>query len=119
MDTKGFAGKATHWAIGGVGGVALAAFLGFGSGWVTTHSRMTEAVAEARVSTLAAVCTGEAVVSWKEQKRDLAALRKIDAWDTREKLAKQVAADLPTGHDKDLEGRVAGRCASELMTAAR
>jgi hypothetical protein len=118
MKNNVWVARLIHGSIGAVLGIAVAAFLGFGSGAITTHSRMNDAVMEARVSSYASVCADEAVVAWRGEKHDTAALRKIDAWDTREKLAKAHVGELPIAKDADLLDRVTRRCASDLMAAA-
>ena len=110
--------RALYGGIGAVFGIGVAAFLGFGSGWITTHARMADAVMEARVATYASICADDAVTGWKDEKRDTALLRKIDAWDTRDKLAKRYAGELPIGTDADLKDRVQRRCSSDLMATA-
>jgi hypothetical protein len=105
-------------AIGAVLGIAVAAFLGFGSGAITTRAKLTATVLEAKVAAYASVCADDAVGGWREEKRDMAALRKIDAWDMREKLAEKYAGELHLASDKDLFDRVTRRCASDLMAVA-
>jgi hypothetical protein len=107
-----------HGAIGAVIGIAVVAFLGFGSGAITTHSRLADAVMEAKVASYASICADDAVGAWRDEKHDVTALRKIDAWDTRDKLAQQHVADLHLASDKDLLDRVTRRCASDLMAVA-
>ena len=110
--------RVLYGGIGAVLGIAVAAFLGFGSGWITTHARMADAVTEAKVASYASICADDAVAGWKDEKRDTALLRKIDAWDTRDKLAKKYVGDLPLATDADLKDRVQRRCSSDLMAAA-
>jgi hypothetical protein len=118
MKNNLWGARLVYGSVGAVLGIAVAAFLGFGSGLITTHARLVDAAMEARVSSYAAVCADEAVVAWRGEKRDTAALRKIDAWDTREKLAKAHVGELPIAKDADLLDRVTRRCASDLMAAA-
>ncbi len=103
------------YAIGAIGGVALAAFAGFGSGWLVTRGGMQDAVADAHISSIAQVCAEEAASYWKTSKQNPAALRKWDAWSQREKLAKRFAAGLP--EPKGVSDRVVSRCADDLMTS--
>jgi hypothetical protein len=117
MSNTAWSARILYGAIGAVLGIAVVAFLGFGSGWVTTHGRMAEAVTEAKVASYASVCADDAVVAWRDEKHDASALRKIDAWDTRDKLAKKYVGELPIASDKDLIDRVQRRCASDLMAA--
>ena len=118
MENNVWGARLLHGSIGAVLGIGLAVFLGFGSGWITTQARLDAAVTEAQVAAYGAVCADGAVVAWRDDKRDAALLRKIDAWDMREKLAREHVGDLPLASDSDLKERVTRRCASDLMAAA-
>ena len=107
-----------HGAIGAVLGIAVAAFFAFGSGMITTHARLADSVTEAKVAAYASICADDAVGAWRDEKHDVAALRKIDAWDMREKLAQKYVGELHLATDKDLLDRVTRRCASDLMAVA-
>jgi hypothetical protein len=110
--------RVLYGSIGAVLGIAVVAFFGLGSGVITTHGRLADAVTEARVAAYASVCADDAVGGWRQQKGDVAALRKVDAWDTREKLAQKYVIELHLASDKDLQDRVTRRCASDLMAVA-
>jgi hypothetical protein len=118
MDKNVWGPRLTYGGTGAVLGIAVAAFVGFGSGWVTTQSRLADAVLEAKVASYAAICADDAVAGWKEGKHDTAVLRKIDAWDTRDKLAKKYVGGLPLAGNADLKDRVQRRCSSDLMAEA-
>ena len=115
MGIKQAASSAKPYLVGAIGGIALAAFGGFGSGWLVTRGTMHDAVADARISSIAQVCADEATSYWKTSNQNLAVLRKWDAWDKREKLAKKFAAGLP--EPKGISDRVVSRCADDLMTS--
>ncbi len=115
MSIKEAASGAKPYVIGAIAGVALAAFGGFGSGWLVTRGTMHDAVAEAQVSSIAQVCANEATNYWKTRNQSLAVLKKWDAWSQREKLAKKFAADLPEA--KGISDRVVSRCADDMMTS--
>jgi hypothetical protein len=110
--------RVLYGGIGAVVGIAVAAFVGFGSGLITTHARLADDVLEARVASYAAICADDAVAGWKDERRDTALLRKIEAWDTRDKLAKKYVGELPLSDNADLKDRVQRRCSSDLMAAA-
>ena len=110
--------RVLYGAIGAVLGIAVVAFFGFGSGMITTHAHLAAAVTEAKVAAYASVCADDAVGGWRKEKGDVTALRKVDAWDTREKLAQKYVVELHLASDKDLLDRVTRRCASDLMAVA-
>jgi hypothetical protein len=89
MNSRIQNGKPYVW--GFVAGLIAAPIIAFSAGWVSTSGARAEAVENARVETLAGICTSDAQKSWAEQNMDLAALK---GWDNRMKREELVAASM-------------------------
>lgn len=102
------------YALGAVGGILATLIVSFSAGWVVTAGTMNEAVAQAKVQQLAAVCAQRAQAHWTSQNKDVAKLQGYEAWETRDELATQFAAGLPDM--EAIEDEVVDECA-DLMSA--
>lgn len=99
--------KTKPFVFGLVVGVAVAAIVGFSTGWVVTAGAKERAVWTAKVDRLAAICAAQATDQWQAQGGDVAALRGWDGREKREQLVEQVATALR------LEGPLARDVGSE------
>src|SRR5882672_4883920 len=81
------AGKPYLW--GFVIGLAVAPIVAFGAGWITTSGARAVAVEDARVETLAGICSANAEQMAAAQSTDLATLK---GYDNRAKRDELVAA---------------------------
>jgi hypothetical protein len=72
--------KGKPYITGFIAGLVAAPIVAFSAGWVSTSGARAEAVENARIDTLAAVCSHEAQKSWALKSMDPAALK---GWDNR------------------------------------
>ena len=107
-----------RWAVGKpyvtgfVVGLIAAPIIAFSAGWVSTTSARATAVEDARIETLAGICSssvGKAAVSGNT---DLATLKGYDNRDKREAMVATAMADIqvPT----DLAKKIANSCSRTL-----
>lgn len=93
MAIKDTYGRLKPYLAGAAIGAVAAVVIGFGSGWVVQASTMERNVHEAKVAVLAEVCQSNAVQHWRDQGREMTALR---GWrnEERKQLATQFAPSL-------------------------
>jgi len=85
-------GKPYVW--GFVFGLVAAPIVAFSAGWVSTTGARADAVENARIETLAGVCSDAALKSWELQNTDLAAIKGYDNRVQRQELIEETLADI-------------------------
>ncbi len=93
-------------------GVIAAPIVAFSAGWVSTSGARTQAVEDARVETLANICSSNAERMAMADNTDLTTLKGYKNRDAREALVKSALADMtvPDG----LSNRVSNSCSRTL-----
>jgi hypothetical protein len=99
-------GKPYLW--GFILGFLAAPMVAFSAGWVATSGAQAVAVENARVETLAGVCSEAAQKSWASENMDPAALIGWDNRAAREELVARTMANIQV--PEDLASRVSREC---------
>jgi hypothetical protein len=99
-------GKPYAW--GFVLGLIAAPIIAFSAGWVATSGAQAVAVENARIETLAGVCSEAAQRLWASESMDLAALTGWDNRAAREELVARTLANIQV--PEDLASRVSREC---------
>ena len=99
-------GKPYVW--GFVFGLVAAPIIAFSAGWVSTTGARADAVQNARVETLAGVCSDAAQKSWELKSTDLAAIKGYDNRVQRQELVDAALAAIQV--PEELMTKVSNGC---------
>jgi len=104
--------KAKPYVGGALGGIAVAAVVGFSADWIYAAGTVETKVQNARVGALSEICEMNAEQYWTK-KKDMK-LAKLEGWnnDKREKLADKFAPSVPK--DADYHSDVVNACDDAL-----
>jgi hypothetical protein len=107
--------KAKPYVGGALGGIAVAAVVGFSADWIYAAGTVETKVHNARVDALSEICETNAEQYWTK-KKDMK-LAKLEGWDNdkREKLADKFAPSLPK--DAGYHSDVVSACDDALKPA--
>lgn len=86
--------KGKPYATGFVLGLIAAPIVAFGAGWVSTSAARAAAVEEARIETLASVCSSAAQRSWAAQSMEVADLKGYKNREKRDELVGITLAEI-------------------------
>ncbi len=89
-------------------GLIAAPIIAFSAGWVSTSGARAEAVENARVETLAGICTANAERMAAAQNTDLASLKGYQNREARDALVTAALANVVV--PDDISGKVANSC---------
>ena len=103
---------AKPYVTGFVLGLIAAPIIAFSAGWVSTTSARTTAVEDARVETLAGICSSSVGKLAASGNTDLATLKGYDNRDKREAIVATAMADIQV--PEDLAKKIAAGCSRTL-----
>ncbi len=106
FDQRATAAK--PYVVGFVVGVIAAPIIAFSAGWVSTSGARTEAVENARVETLAGICSSNAMRIAAAQSTDLTMLKGYQNREKRDELVASALADVQV--PEELTRKVSNVC---------
>jgi hypothetical protein len=93
-------------------GIIAAPVIAFSAGWISTSGARAEAVENARIETLAGVCSDHVQRSFAAQGMDLATLKGWDNRTARDELVARTMADIEV--PDSLAGKITSGCSKSL-----